>query len=99
MLKALAEPARVRIVECLLDGPKNVSEIAELLDSDVANVSHHLRMMQNIGVLSSERDGKYIVYSLAPAILRARKGSRSLKVLEFGCCRIELGEPRSRKSS
>ncbi|MCA9040856.1 MAG: winged helix-turn-helix transcriptional regulator, partial [Planctomycetaceae bacterium] len=40
-LKALAEPIRLRIVDLLRDGEKTVTEIAENLDEEIVNVSHH----------------------------------------------------------
>lgn len=89
-LKALADPIRLRIVQCLLAGPMSVSDIAVLLEIDIANASHHLRVMHHAEVVTTQRDGKYIYYSLDPSIFHNR-GKQAGK-LDFGCCRIELGK-------
>ena len=45
-LKALADPDRLRIVNCLLCGPKNVSELADEMSVGIVKVSHHLRVLR-----------------------------------------------------
>ncbi len=87
-LKALADPQRLRIVQCLQSGPMTVSDIAALLEIDLANASHHLRLMRAAELLSSQRDGKHIYYSLSADISRNPGGGPPS--LDFGCCRIEL---------
>lgn len=89
-LKALADPIRLRIVECLRAGEMSVSDIASLLEIDIANASHHLRVLHNADVVVTKRDGKFIYYSLDPAVFeKSRRTSRDK--LDFGCCRVELG--------
>ena len=46
-LKALADPDRLKIIQFLQHGPHNVSQIAEALQREVANVSHHLGVLRN----------------------------------------------------
>ena len=87
LLKALADPVRLRIVECLQSGPQSVSDVALLLEAEIANISHHLRVMYHAGLVTTEREGKFIYYSLAPELLGPR---RLADVLDFGCCRIDL---------
>jgi DNA-binding transcriptional ArsR family regulator len=89
-LKAVADPDRLKIIQCLQSGPKSVGEISRTLDSAIANISHHLGPLKSAGVVTSRKQGRFVVYALAPEILR--QGSRSpLNVLDFGCCRLELG--------
>jgi DNA-binding transcriptional ArsR family regulator len=90
-LKALADPERLRIIQCLKDGPKNVSTLSELLNDDIANVSHHLGVLRNAGVVQDEKQGKFVVYSLHPDVFRPRERGQAADVLDFGCCRLELG--------
>jgi ArsR family transcriptional regulator len=90
-LKALADPDRLRIVQCLKDGPKNVSELAEALGRELANISHHLGVLRQAHLVCDERHGKYIVYSLHPDVFRPRDDC-----LDLGCCRLELGDEHSR---
>lgn len=93
-LKALGDPLRLQIVEFLQSGPKTVSDIAECLEIEIANASHHLHVMANAGLLTTERDGKFCYYSLASDV-HVRGSSRGLSSLDFGCCRLELGPKKS----
>ncbi|PJA09742.1 MAG: transcriptional regulator [Flavobacteriales bacterium CG_4_10_14_0_2_um_filter_32_8] len=65
MLKAIAHPIRIAIVN-LLDGNKkmSVTEIFQLLNIEQAVASHHLSILKNKGVLLSERKGKNCNYYL-----------------------------------
>ncbi len=104
LLKALADPERLKIVQALRSGPACVSEVAEQLKEVVANVSHHLRVLRNAGLLVDRRDGKNIIYALHPDIfLRTESKPGALDVLDFGCCRLELGSelprPKRRRSA
>ena len=65
MLKAIAHPVRIAIVELLgSDQKKNVTEIYEALNIVQAVASHHLSILKNKGVLISERSGKNCYYHL-----------------------------------
>ncbi len=64
-LKAIANERRLRILCVLLNGPKNVSELVEATGINQSNLSQHLAKMRTLGVLTFERDGKQIYYSLA----------------------------------
>ena len=59
-LKALADAERLKIVQCLQDGPKNVSELAALLGRGLVNVSHHLQVLRHAGLVLGTRQGKYV---------------------------------------
>ena len=87
-LKALADAERLKIMKCLKDGPKNVSELAVMLGRELVNVSHHLGVLRNAGLVRDERHGKFIIYSLHPDVFQRDKGD----CLDLGCCRLELGE-------
>ena len=64
-LKAIAHPARLAIIDLLEGGkPMAVTEIYTHLDADQSAVSHHLSIMRSREVLSCERVGKYMYYSL-----------------------------------
>lgn len=93
-LRALAEPIRLKIVDVLREGERSVGEISELLDQEIANVSHHLKILYEAGILEKSRCGRFIVYRLHPDVAIVRKGGRQR--LEFGCCRLDVGpvEPR-----
>ena len=63
-LRALAEPERLRIVQCLRDGPHNVGELAALLNSEVVNVSHHLGVLRQAGLVKADGVGREQRYQL-----------------------------------
>jgi DNA-binding transcriptional ArsR family regulator len=88
-LKAVGEPDRLRIVGCLRDGPRSVSDIAHHLNQPLANASHHLKALRRAGLVSTSKHGRFVMYSLAPRFARAGTGP-SLDTLDFGCCRIQL---------
>ena len=90
-MKALSEGDRLKIIETLLDGPRSVGEVAEIMASPLQNISHHLRCLAAAGLLDSRREGKFIYYALNRDILRERTPENPKWALEFGCCRIELG--------
>ena len=87
-LRALADPERLRIVQCLRDGPLAAGEIAERLRLPAANASHHLKQLRTAGLVSARKQGRRVLYALAR---RLADGGR-LDVLEFGCCRVQLGQ-------
>jgi len=65
--KGLADPKRLLIIDALRDGELSVSEICELLDLPQANVSQHLSILRDKGLVRTRRDGQYIYYSLSSA--------------------------------
>ena len=65
MLKAVAHPARIAIVEFLDKGAhRNVTEIFEELGLEQAVASHHLGILKDKGVVSQNRRGKHVYYFL-----------------------------------
>lgn len=61
-LRVLAHPDRLRIVELLLAGPRNVSQLTETLELAPNAVSQHLNFMKAHGILSSSRKGRSVYY-------------------------------------
>ncbi len=60
----MASESRLKIINLLRKGKKNVSEIMEELKSDQTAVSHDLARLKRCGFVLSERDGKFIYYKL-----------------------------------
>lgn len=89
-LKAIADPERLRIVQCLRGGARHVGDIAHELQLEIANVSHHLGVLKQSGFVCGEKQGRFVVYSLNPEVfVAASEGSRPDRI-ELGCCRLEL---------
>jgi DNA-binding transcriptional ArsR family regulator len=89
MLRALSEPIRLRIVDCLRSGPKNVGEIGEALDAEIVTVSHHLGILKNAGIVERERQGRFMLYKLREGVIETKRSS-SPDHLNLGCCRLEI---------
>lgn len=71
MLKAIAHPMRIAILSHLEDGNKlTVTEIHRLLNIEQSTTSHHLGILKDKGVLSSQREGKNTYYFLKHDSLR-----------------------------
>jgi DNA-binding transcriptional ArsR family regulator len=65
MLRAIAHPMRIAILNFLEDGQKRtVTEIHEKLGIEQSTASHHLGILRDRGVLSASREGKNSYYSI-----------------------------------
>lgn len=62
--KALADPTRRRILELLRHGEMSAGELCARFDATGATISHHLSVLKAAGLVSDEKRGKYIYYSL-----------------------------------
>src|SRR5665647_899657 len=62
--EALAHPIRIKIVKSLLDGPLCVCILNENVEFSQSNLSQHLKILKDAGVLKSEKDGLRILYSI-----------------------------------
>jgi ArsR family transcriptional regulator len=65
VLKTVAHPVRLRIVELLESGEKSVNELKDLLGVTQPLTSQHLSQMRMRGVLGSRREGTLVFYSIA----------------------------------
>ena len=64
VFKALGHPERLRVVQALAQGPRCVCELHEACPSDLSTLSKHLTVLKRAGVVTSERRGREIWYSL-----------------------------------
>ena len=66
ILKVIAHPIRLKVVEALAEGEKmTVTQLTEFVNAEQSLVSHHLTKMKDKGVLLAKREGKNIYYQLA----------------------------------
>jgi rhodanese-related sulfurtransferase/DNA-binding HxlR family transcriptional regulator len=68
--KALGHEHRVELIEQLAQGPRSVEALAERVGLSVANASQHLQQLRRAGLVSTQRDGKRVVYRLADEVER-----------------------------
>lgn len=70
ILKAMAHPTRLFIVDELSRNEKCVAELTEMIGDDMSTVSRHLSVLKNAGILQVERRGVCIYYRLkCPCVL------------------------------
>ena len=86
MIKALAHPTRLFLVEELCRQERCVCDLAESVGSDVSTVSKHLAQLRQAGIVSDERRGKQVFY-------RLRVGC----ALDFTSCASAILEETSRR--
>ena len=87
LIKSLADPTRLRIVDTLIDGEKNVGEIATVLGVEIVNVSHHLQVLRQAGVVTNEKRGRFVAYSLNPEVALT---TGKVTAIECPGCRIMI---------
>jgi len=75
------------LLRLLFGQPLSVNEISERLNVSQYNVSKHLRVMREAGLLKSERRGKLRLYGVSEKL---RKEMRGNGVLDLGCCTFRL---------
>jgi DNA-binding transcriptional ArsR family regulator len=103
MLVGLAEPTRLRIAYQLARGPQHVGKLAELLDIPMVNMSHHLSVMRQAGLIEDTKEGRHVRYSFRAGVLSAGDGDNILAILAIGSLRVVLrvkdqprNEPKAR---
>ena len=57
ILKALAQPTRLKILECLRNGEKCICEIVPALNGEQSNISRHISLMQKSHLVTTRKDG------------------------------------------
>lgn len=65
ILRTVAHPARLEIINFLEAGEQSVARICKRLNAPQPYVSHHLNLMKAKGILSSRRNGSHVLYSVA----------------------------------
>jgi DNA-binding transcriptional ArsR family regulator len=83
--RVIGEPTRIRILDALRDGPRTVNELTIALGTTQQNVSKHLGVLAQAGIVGRERDGNHVRCSIADASV-------------FELCEIVCGGLRRRAS-
>ena len=65
VLKTVAHPVRLRIIDILERGEMSVNELCRCLETPQAYTSQHLNLMKAKGILASRRNGNHVIYSIA----------------------------------
>jgi ArsR family transcriptional regulator len=84
LCKALNDPKRLLLLYALGESSRTVSELCELIDAPQANVSQHLGVLRDRGVVDAVRNGNTVRYSLRyPKVLAALDLLREVMAAEF----------------
>lgn len=71
VMKALAHPTRLFLVDELSKKERCVCELTEMVGADISTVSKHLAILKNAGILNDRKRGNQVFYSLrTPCVLR-----------------------------
>ncbi len=62
--RAVSAPARLMLLEQLAQGPRGVEGLADKTGLTIANTSQHLQILRRAGLVTNNRDGKAVIYSL-----------------------------------
>jgi DNA-binding transcriptional ArsR family regulator len=89
-MKALGEETRLRIVRMVMKKSCSVNEIAEALDITQYNVSKHLRVLSEAGLLEKEKNGQQRIYALAAEF--SEHLAEKKNVLDLGCCQFDFAK-------
>lgn len=64
--KAIADPVRIKIIEALRQRELCVCVLVDLTGLQYSTLSYHLKQLKDTGLISSDKDGSYLLYSLTP---------------------------------
>ncbi|VTR90831.1 transcriptional regulator : Transcriptional regulator OS=Megasphaera elsdenii DSM 20460 GN=MELS_0729 PE=4 SV=1: HTH_20 [Gemmata massiliana] len=67
---ALGEPTRLALISVLATGAQTVTNLARETGAEMVNVSHHLKIMRDAELVTTEKDGRYVIYSLVGAAVK-----------------------------
>jgi len=90
ILKALSDRSRMRIVKTLLTEAHSVNDLAEELEISQYNVSKHLRILREAGIVEVEPDGTRREYFIAAPF--RKKLEKAGNTLDFGCCSFDFAK-------
>lgn len=88
-LKAMADIRRLEIVIALMNGRMSVSQISTTIGASPSLVSHNLRILKNVGIVESSKEGKEVKYSLTNAYV--------IKTMLDMCCLLGKSSESEKK--
>jgi DNA-binding transcriptional ArsR family regulator len=86
--RVIGEPMRIRLLERLRDEPRSVGELVEATGASQQNVSKHLGVLHQAGIVSRAKDGNRVLYAIAdPSVFSLCEtvcGGLQARVAELG---------------
>ena len=91
LLKALADPIRLQVIEALGGGERCVCELTEQLGLAQSKLSFHLKVLKEAGLLADRQSGRWVYYQLQPEALEQLRGwlgqlAASCRAPAYPCC-------------
>jgi len=74
LFKALSDPTRRKMLDLLRQGNKTAGELAEPFNMSKPSISHHLNLLKQAGLVTTERNGRHIVYQLNATVFQELLG-------------------------
>ena len=65
LFRTLGHPVRIRVLELLQDGPKQVRDLLQEINIEASSLSQQLAVLRRAGIVTSSRSGANVVYELA----------------------------------
>lgn len=65
IFKALADPTRLKILECIKNGEKCICEVIPYTGKSQPNVSQHLKVLKSAGIVDERKDGTRIILNIS----------------------------------
>lgn len=89
-VKAVADSTRLQIISVLLAGPKYVGDIAKAMNGGMSQISHHLGVLRDAGILVSTKHGRFIEYALRSCVYLPSGDATAEYSIDLGECRLML---------
>lgn len=100
LVKAMANPHRLEIIDLLSQGERSVEEIAKETGLSIANASQHLQVLKQSNLVQIKRDGNFILYSLAnDNVYKSWKDLREIGMDNLPEVRKIMNDFRTKKNS
>ncbi|MCS6867106.1 MAG: metalloregulator ArsR/SmtB family transcription factor [Gemmataceae bacterium] len=91
LLAAIAEPTRLCVLwQLAKHGPMNVGALARAVGIEMVNMSHHLGVMRQAGLLDDRKEGRKVIYSLRSDVFTPGSSADVLGTLTMGHVRVTL---------
>ncbi len=98
--RALGDETRLQIARLVAEDPRSTKELAELLSLSDSAISRHLKILESAGLVTSRRDGYFVLYALAAdrldvlsGALRATLGLVAARTGDVPALPVQLGRP------
>ncbi len=90
VLAAVGEPTRLQILHRLAEEPHHVSRLAGLIGIPMVNVSHHLGVLRQAGLIEDAKDGRRVIYALRPGVFAPSDEPGVIGTLNAGMAQVVL---------